>query len=422
MTFPTSIRHTVRLKGFDESFKMLTRGEDYSNILNIGSYRVVVELNLSATADKNEFIDFFYHQIAEVGKFSMNIPIERDIQIALEVTIANVEDIKLQLQDGETIIMASLVTKEAIQITPTAPPLQGTVSSPDAVADNRFGVDIAVSGNGLVVAITAYTPNGNGKVYLFDRVSGTLVYRSSFVSPDQTSASEFAKVSLNFDGSIIVVGQPVVNKVHIFKDGVLKQTITGANEFGYDVSLSANGLYLVVSAVHYDSNKGRCLAYSLSADCLTSTLLFTIQNPTSGSSRFGYSVSLSEALTDGTYVLALGYVGSGYAAVVIYSISSDFNSATLLQNMRVDNVQNIPVVSVKKDASLFLVGKPYEDKIYVYDHTYALTHTLTSTLGTGILYGFGVAFDPLSDKILVGAIEFDTANTNEGIVQIRSIG
>ena len=193
-------------------------------------------------------------------------------------------------------------------------------------ADEWFGYSTALSANGNIVAIGA--PNGDGedattgKVYVFENFEGSWIPKGQVIA-ENTARGLGWSLSLSADGTRLAVGAPLTEIDGISRGGFsvyqfnktdwepLGSFITGTvdnAQLGYDISLSADGVFLTVSAPFDDTNVdagGRVDTYAfLDGDWLE--MGASIYGDNQGE-RFGYTLDVSANFN----TLAVGAPGSG---------------------------------------------------------------------------------------------------------------
>jgi hypothetical protein len=142
-------------------------------------------------------------------------------------------------------------------------------------ADSFFGESVSLSSDGLILAVGAPFANSNiGYVNIYEFVSGAWTQKGSRLNG--TAGSRFGvNVSLSSDGLILAVGAPNANnyigyvEIYEFFSGAWTQkgsTLDGtpSSRFGDNVSLSSDGLILAVGAPIANSDTGSVKAYSIS--------------------------------------------------------------------------------------------------------------------------------------------------------------
>ena len=189
-----------------------------------------------------------------------------------------------------------------------------------------FGYSTALSANGNIIAIGA--PNGDGeyattgKVYVFENFEGSWIPKGQVIVENDARGLGWS-LSLSADGARLAVGAPLTEIDGMPRGGFrvyqfnktdwepLGSFITGTvdnAQLGYDISLSADGAFLVVSAPFDDTNVdigGRVDTYAfLDGDWLK--MGASIYGGNQGEC-FGYTLDISTEFN----ALAVGAPGLG---------------------------------------------------------------------------------------------------------------
>lgn len=131
---------------------------------------------------------------------------------------------------------------------------------------NKFGNSVSISSNGNIIAIGAPNwDNGNGKVRVFENVSGVWTQLGQDIYEEFYDYELGTSVSLSSNGSILAIGVPRNNNVNGIRSGNVKvfenisgvwtqvgSAINGENtsDFsGSSVSLSSDGSTVAISAL-----------------------------------------------------------------------------------------------------------------------------------------------------------------------------
>jgi outer membrane protein assembly factor BamB len=223
-----------------------------------------------------------------------------------------------------------------------------TLNNPNAYgtpSDDYFGYSVAISGNYVAVGANGEddtSGTSSGKVYVFDILTGNLIWTLNNPNPYGTSVSDNFGKFVDICSNYIIVGAyqeddaggTTSGKVYIFSSltGFLLWTLDNPNPYGtsasdsFGISVGINNSYAVVSAVNEDTsngtNSGKVYIFSVS----TGGLLYTLDNPndygSSANDGFGYAISLSDSyLAVGSYNDGdLNASGSG--RVHIYNVST----------------------------------------------------------------------------------------------------
>jgi len=196
----------------------------------------------------------------------------------------------------------------------------------------------SITGNPNAISINS---NGNIIAYfdLIDFAVRILNWNGSVWSTYDDISGNASAISLNSDGSIIAIGSAGdgtggtvsvykrnnISGVYELRGSVLDPANFGDN-FGFSVSISANGDKLIVGAPNTNSENGSIYIYNWNSGTSEYELVIpSISSDVSG--QLGYDVGIS---SNGLITIAgapfqegqLGEPGSGYAA--IYSLNGDF--------------------------------------------------------------------------------------------------
>jgi hypothetical protein len=161
----------------------------------------------------------------------------------------------------------------------------------------NFGYSVALSSDGSVVVVGYPGIDGSnqntGIVYVYK--NGSLIH--SIPSPDQAQYGYFGGVVVtSSDGSVVAASYLLGDVVYIFKDGVRISILINPDYgygFGYSISMSSDGSVVAVGSPLYSIQQGA--AYVFTNGSLKYSLYgFDI------SSKFGTSVALN---SDGTTLI-----------------------------------------------------------------------------------------------------------------------
>lgn len=98
-----------------------------------------------------------------------------------------------------------------------------TLAPPNLVSNDRFGISVSLNGSGTMLAVGAMNATRSGfttlgSVYLYTYNGTNWLLNSEILPSVKASSSYFGKqVALNADGSSLIVGNNVKNKVYIYK-------------------------------------------------------------------------------------------------------------------------------------------------------------------------------------------------------------
>jgi hypothetical protein len=227
---------------------------------------------------------------------------------------------------------------------------QALVEADNADTGDAFSRRVALSQDGNTLAVGARNEDGNsaggpgnndasnaGAVYVFTR-SGTVWTQQAYIkAATPVLGDNFGyDVSLSADGNTLAVGARSRDgnegAAYLFtrsgtswtQDDELKASVPAASDlFGYSVRLSGDGITLAVGAIGRDSNAGAVYVFILNGGGWTQQELIQPVIVDSGD-YFGRAVSLS---TDGN-TLAVGAYGNDSNAITIDGEEND-NSALI---------------------------------------------------------------------------------------------
>ena len=222
-------------------------------------------------------------------------------------------------------------------------------------------------------------------VVVGDPILGALSHQAELAHPTPTSGDQFGySVSISADGNYALVGSPYDDPVAssagsaqvYVRDGtswthqaeLVHPTPASSDLFGWSVSISADGNYALVGAYKDDpvaSDAGSAQVYV--RDGTSWTHQAELVHPTPASSdRFGYSVSISG---DGNYALVGAYFddtggnGAGSAQVYVRDGTSWTHQAELAHPTPAGTDYFGQSVSISGDGNYALVGSPYDDPV-----------------------------------------------------------
>lgn len=282
--------------------------------------------------------------------------------------------------------------------------LISTLRNPEATANDFFGSQLSISGDGSRVAVgvqnEANPIAGAGTAYIFNAITGAVV--ATIRNPSGETYSYFgAAVALSGDGTVVAVAAPSRDQsatdsgvVYILNASTGAAIVTIPNPepgnydfFGTYVSLSYNGLRVAVNSYEDDtgaSNAGSVFVFNAS----TGALVSTIRNPEATiDDRFG-EVSLS---SDGARV-AVGVGGDDYGdsnagSVYIYNATTSTGTLTAtIRNPSPAASDFFGTISLSADGKWIAVGATGDDTgesgagiAYIFNaETGALVRTITN--------------------------------------------
>ena len=210
---------------------------------------------------------------------------------------------------------------------------QAKIQASDTQSGDNFGVSVSISSDGNTVVVGARTEGTGGSAYIFT-VSGTSWSQQAKIqASDAQSSDNFGvSVSISSDGSSVIVGANTedttatdAGSAYIFtRSGtswsqqakIQASDAEGGDHFGFSVSMSDNGNYVIVGSPQEGS-----VAYFAGASYIFtrsgtswSQQAKIVGSDTSGGNRFGYSVGISN---DGDFVISGAlYANTGGSAYV----------------------------------------------------------------------------------------------------------
>jgi len=168
-------------------------------------------------------------------------------------------------------------------------------------ASDRLGFSVAISADGLRIALGEYQHNSNaGRVIVFDWNGSTWIQ----AGVDIDGSGEFGYgISLSSDGKRLVVGAPGTTngnaKVYDWSGSAWVQVggdLTGTasgDRFGVAVSISGDKTRIVVGAIIHDSSRGEAKIYEYHQGSATWVQLGSTLDGEATGDRFGYSSAMS---------------------------------------------------------------------------------------------------------------------------------
>jgi IPT/TIG domain/FG-GAP repeat len=170
----------------------------------------------------------------------------------------------------------------------------------------RFGISVALSGDGQTAVVGAQHANQNaGAAWIFARSGSTWMREAELAPPDSEAKDRFGRsVAVSADGSTVLVGAPMwKGRAWIFtRSGAswsqtaeltAPERIEGAGQFGRSVALSADGETALIGAPGYPGRQGAAWIFKRSASGWSQPGTELEGEGESAEARFGFSVALS---------------------------------------------------------------------------------------------------------------------------------
>lgn len=155
---------------------------------------------------------------------------------------------------------------------------QAKLTAPDGAADDRFGQNVVISGDGNTIAIGAYyddtTQVDGGSVYIYVRNGASWTYQAKLVPNDPIASGLFGmRVCISANGNVVAIGSVGANPngatsgaVYIFRRNTSNNTWAqeqkvypndgaSGDQFGFSVSLSRDGSTFV-SGSYFNDTQG----------------------------------------------------------------------------------------------------------------------------------------------------------------------
>ncbi|MFW5862990.1 MAG: WD40 repeat domain-containing protein [Spirochaetota bacterium] len=346
---------------------------------------------------------------------------------------------------------------------------QAEIEEDLVVSGDRYGYSVAISGDGLVVAVGAdYSDNHSGKVYLYSKNGNDEWYRVQTIVPDVSinNARFGYSLALSSDGGLLVAGAPgetVGGKseqgaVYIFSRQVnpdeylqlqhIVDTVGAQNDqFGCSVDISGDGDVLAMGSFHAkvrtnpQQGKARVYTWNTGTHVYDNTCTITADDGRMYD-YFGYDISLSR---DGSLVAAgvpfhdINTSGDDMGAVYVFR--SDENGENYVYEEKLTATEGSngdqfgSSVAVNNDGSMLAVGTRFHDGeniverggVYTFtyaDDTWSFTHLLTvPDAREEDRLGMAVDCDDTGARIAAGAYMDDitTTDDNRGSVYILDV-
>lgn len=305
-------------------------------------------------------------------------------------------------------------------------------------AGNRAGNALAMSRDGLVMAVGApYTNNNTGSVRTF-RWSGSTWTQTGILSGNAVSESFGTDVSLSSDGNVMAVGSPNasngVGYTRVYQwDGSQWSTkgdeLTGVvtdDFFGCSVSISSDGNVIAIGAYGNDSpgdSAGQVMIFEWAVNVWNRKGVSIDGEDTDD--RAGTSVSLN---ADGT-IVAIGAPRynvdtdkAGYVRVYQWTNGQWQKRRGSIEGPS-DNSANGESLALDDTGDVLVIGAPWHNSsngnVRVFVWTDQWTQRGTDINGdNGDNYGKSVSISADGNTIAIGAGWNDTAASNAGMVQI----
>ena len=307
-------------------------------------------------------------------------------------------------------------------------------------ASDRLGFSVAISADGLRIALGEYKHNSNaGRVIVFDWNGSAWIQAGT----DIDGSGEFGTgVSLSSDGTRVVVGAPGTTngsaKVYDWNGSAWVQVggdLTGTASgdlFGFVVSISGDKTRIVVGARGHDSSRGEVKIYEYHQGSATWVQLGSTLDGEATGDRFGFSTAMSSngsrvaigadkndaGGTDAGHVRVFDWNGSAWVQV---GTDIDSESAGDLMGAR-------RTLSLSSDGLRLAVGARRDDETGTdagHARVFDWNGTAWVQVGTDIdgeaagdEFGNSVALSPDGSRLAVGGIFNDAGGSNAGHARV----
>jgi hypothetical protein len=337
----------------------------------------------------------------------------------------------------------------------------------DRASGDSYGASVDISLDGNTAVIGAPLENSdfidNGAVYVYVRSGSTWTEQQKLLASESSNDIQFGKsVSISADGNTVVIGAPLsdlggatssIGAAYVFtrSAGVWtqQQTLSAfdpatGDRFGWSVSLSADGLSLIVGAYLEDTspntNNGAAYVFIYESGAWTEQQKLLASDPATDD-FFGWGVALS---SDGNTALISAIeedTSPNSANGAVYVFTRTAGVWTQQQKLTASDPATLDSfgysVSLSSDGLTAIIGAPSEDTspntnngaAYVFTRS-GSTWTqqqkiLASDAASNETLGVSVSISADGNVALIGADAEDTSpNTDNGAAYVftRSAG
>lgn len=305
----------------------------------------------------------------------------------------------------------------------------------DGAADDQYGSAQVISANGSVMVVGA--PNtANGKVYVYHGLN--LVTETILTASDAAAGDYFGTtVAVSDDGSVIVVGAPLSNNggtdrgaayVYFGVDWGTETKLSASDKadgdsFGNSVSINADGTLIVVGAPNEGgagSNRGKVYRYSGASWATEATLT---ASDAANSDFLGSHVRVS---ADSAVIIASAIGkdngGTNRGGVYVFSGALYATETQLTASDASDDAAFGYGIDVSGDGGTIVVGALIQ-QAYVFSGaswaTEAIIPDPTPVLGDGEGFGSSVAISPDGQTVAVSDPVEDVGTiTAAGVIRL----
>jgi len=368
--------------------------------------------------------------------------------------LTNVEEV--QLTNGMKISADNKLLQQSVP----AGALIHRLDNPNAYstsAGDVFASSVAISGNYAIVGAVNEDDAGgtdSGKVYVFNVVTGALIYTIDDPNAYGGTTFDYFGVNIAISGNYVIIGAYAESdaagsfsgKAYIYNTATrqLISTLTNPNAYStsasdyFGISVAISGNYAIVAAPYEDDAGGTSSGKAYIFNVTTGALLWALNNPnaysTSQDDYFGQSVAIS-----GSYAIVGAWQeddvsGANSGIAYVY----DVFTGTLLYTLNNPSAQGTRAGDYFGWASAMegrytIVSAPYEHevsafysgKVYVFDTaTGSLIWTLSNpnTYSTSSNDNFGTSVAISGNYAIIAAKDEDDAGgTSSGKAYIFNV-
>ena len=329
------------------------------------------------------------------------------------------------------------------------------ISAPDSVASQQFGTGITVDEKGDIILIGAQNDSGlgalSGAIYMYLRKGSLWVPVQKMYSNSELPGDTFGhSIAMSLDGVVLVVGATGDDTVSsnagaVYTYDQVSQKLTqliklnasdaaASDNFGSSVTLSADATIALIGAYN-DGDKG---VNSGSVYVFTRVgTVWTQQQKLNASDsvaydNFGVSVALS-ADTSIAFIGAHGRDDKGTDSGAVYVFTRVGTVWTQQQKLLASDGVTLDYfgysVSLNVDASIALIGAPYDDdkgnnsgSVYVFTRSGTIWTQQQKLLAndgvTNDYFGLSVALSADASIALIGSPTDDDKGADSGSVYV----
>ena len=311
----------------------------------------------------------------------------------------------------------------------SATPTETKIIASDGAQNDRFGKDVAISGDGLyAIGGATYEADGGsraGAAYIFVKSGGSWSQQQKIVASDAATEHWFGNaVAINSDGTYAVVGAyqhdiygSNAGAAFIFtrsgstwtqQQRIVSSSFTATGYFGSDVSINGDGTYVAVgamgeNAVEVFTRSGS--TWSFQARCQASD--------GAHNTSFGTTVEISR---DGTHLITGDNNKAGGGAAYVFTRSgTSWSQQAKLVSTDLESADYFGYdVALNSDGTYAVVGSAFEDtgqtsagSAYVFTRsgsTWTQQAKIQASDVTGsAFFGSGTSMNSNGTFIIVGA-------------------